>query len=346
MEQVAEKTKNKKSTALAHSFSKDQYLEWYKLMVRIRTFEVRAGRIYKEEQKIRGFCHLYDGQEAVAAGITSATRQLDPLITAYRQHGNAVAKGISMKACMAELYGKETGCVKGKGGSMHFFSKEHAYFGGHGIVGAQIGMGAGLAFAEKYKGTDNVCITMFGDGAARQGILHEAFNMAMTWKLPVVFICENNFYAMGTSIQRTSNVVDIYKFGLAYDMPSFQVNGMRCEDVHLAVHDAVQRARQGEGPTLLEIRTYRYNGHSISDSGLYRTKEEVNRYRELDPISAVAHHILDKNWATEDELEAIRNAAAAEVDEAVQFAEESDFQSGELLYEDNYVQPDYPFLKE
>ncbi|HEX8333957.1 MAG TPA: thiamine pyrophosphate-dependent enzyme, partial [Segetibacter sp.] len=207
-------------------FSKETYLYWYELMQLIRQFELKAEEMYKMAGKIRGFFHAYVGQEALAAGCMTATRQEDPFITAYRDHGWALAKGSSANACMAELYGKATGLAKGKGGSMHFFDVEKKFFGGHGIVGAQIGTGAGLAFAEQYKGTDNVVLCFFGDGAARQGMLHESFNMAMLWKLPVIFICENNNYAMGTSVERTSNVIDIYKLADAYDMPGDKVDGM------------------------------------------------------------------------------------------------------------------------
>ena len=219
------------------------------------------------------------GQEAIAAGCMTATKPEDAFITAYRDHGLALAKGITAAACMAELYGKATGCAKGKGGSMHFFGKKERFFGGHGIVGAQIGTGAGIAFAEKYKGTDAVCLTFFGDGAARQGILHETFNLAMLWKLPVIFVCENNNYAMGTSVARTSNVHDIYKLADAYEMPADSIDGMSAEAVHEAMARAVKRAREGDGPTLIEIKTYRYKGHSISDPQKYRTKEEVEEYK-------------------------------------------------------------------
>jgi pyruvate dehydrogenase E1 component alpha subunit len=312
-------------------------------MQRMRKFEEKAGQLYGM-QKIRGFCHLYIGQEAVAAGIMSAIRPDDGIITAYRDHGLALAKGISANACMAELYGKATGCSKGKGGSMHFFSAEHKFFGGHGIVGAQIGTGAGIAFAEKYNGTDNVCITMFGDGAARQGILHEAFNQAMLWKLPVIFICENNEYAMGTSVERTSNVTDIVKLGLAYDMPSAQVNGMSPEDVHEAIELAVDRARKGDGPTFLEIKTYRYKGHSMSDPAKYRSKDEVEEYKSKDPIEQIKKLILDKKYATETQLEEIDNGIKLEVEESVKFAEESPFPDDDELLKDIYAQQDYPFI--
>src|SRR4051812_27939299 len=289
----------------------------------IRQFELKAEEMYKMAGKIRGFFHAYIGQEAIAAGVMTATRQEDPFITAYRDHGLALAKGVSPNACMAELFGKSTGVAKGKGGSMHFFSKEHYFYGGHGIVGGQIGVGAGIAFAEQYKGTDNVCICFFGDGAARQGVLHETFNMSMVWKIPVVFICENNNYAMGTSVERTSNVVDIYKLADAYDMPGDTIDGMSAEAVHDGVARAVKRAREGGGPTLLEIKTYRYKGHSISDPQKYRTKEEVEGYRQKDPIEMIQKTILQSKFATKDELEAINKRVEATVTESVKFAEES-----------------------
>ncbi|HYH56516.1 MAG TPA: thiamine pyrophosphate-dependent enzyme, partial [Anseongella sp.] len=212
-------TTETRTEAASVPVTKETYLQWYESMLLMRRFEEKSGQLYGQ-QKIRGFCHLYIGQEAVIAGTISAIRQEDPIITAYRDHAHALGKGITPRAIMAELYGKSTGCSKGKGGSMHLFSKEHFFFGGHGIVGGQIPLGAGIAFAEQYKGTDNVCICYLGDGAVRQGSLNETFNMAMLWSLPVVFVCENNGYAMGTSVQRTTNVTDIYKIGLAYDMPS------------------------------------------------------------------------------------------------------------------------------
>jgi pyruvate dehydrogenase E1 component alpha subunit len=324
-------------------FSKDTYLYWYELMQRMRKFEEKAGQLYGM-QKIRGFCHLYIGQEAVAAGIMSVIRPEDSIITAYRDHGLALAKGMSANECMAELYGKATGCTKGKGGSMHFFSKEHKFFGGHGIVGAQIPLGAGIAFGEQYNGTDNVCICMFGDGAARQGALHETYNMAMLWKLPVIFICENNEYAMGTSVERTSNVHDIVKLGLAYDMPSAQVDGMSPEAVHEAIEEAVNRARSGEGPTFLEIKTYRYKGHSMSDPAKYRSKEEVEEYKMKDPVEVVRRLILERAYASEVQLDEIDGGIKAEIDQCVRFAEESPFPSDEELLRDIYAQEDYPFI--
>ncbi len=325
------------------SFSKETYVYWYKLMLLLRRFEEKAGQLYGM-QKIRGFCHLYIGQEALAAGCMTATQPQDTFITAYRDHGLAIAKGITAKACMAELYGKATGCSKGKGGSMHFFGTKERFFGGHGIVGAQIGTGAGLAFAEKYLGTQNVCLTFFGDGAARQGMLHETFNLAMLWKLPVVFICENNQYAMGTSVARTSNVVDIYKLADAYDMPGDTVDGMSPEAVHDAVERAVRRARDGEGPTLLEMKTYRYKGHSMSDPQKYRSKEEVEEYKERDPIDVVRNMLTETFSMPESEIAVIDEHVRAEVEESVRFAEESPWPSDDELLKDVYVQEDYPFI--
>jgi pyruvate dehydrogenase E1 component alpha subunit len=312
-------------------------------MLLIRRFEERAGQMYGT-QKIRGFCHLYIGQEAIAAGSISAIKENDIIITAYRDHGMGIAKGIDPKAAMAELFGKITGCSKGKGGSMHFFSKEHKFYGGHGIVGIQIPLGAGIAFAEKYNNTGNVCVCYMGDGAVRQGSLHETFNMAMTWKLPVVFVCENNHYAMGTSVERTSNVTEIYKLGLAYNMPSQEVDGMRCETVHDAMYEAVENARSGKGPTFLEILTYRYRGHSMSDPAKYRSKEEVEEYKQKDPIEQVLSTIKEKKYATDAEIETINEKIKNIVDESVKFAEDSPFPEAEELYHDNYVQSDYPFI--
>lgn len=326
-------------------FDKAQYLEWYESMLLQRKFEEKAGQLYGM-QKIRGFCHLYIGQEAVSAGIISATRPDDNLITAYRDHGLALAKGMTANECMAELYGKATGCTKGKGGSMHFFSKEHRFFGGHGIVGGQIGLGAGIAFADYYNENDRVTVCLFGDGAARQGILHETFNMAMLWNLPVVFICENNFYAMGTSVERTSKVLDIFRMADAYDMPADSVDGMSPEAVHLAMERAVKRAREKGGPTFLEIKTYRYRGHSMSDPAKYRTKEEEAEYKEQDPIKHVLKTIEDNGYATAEEIESINDKVKKEVDDCVTFAEESPWPNDDELYKDIYVQEDYPYIKD
>ena len=329
---------------MAQNFSKETYLYWYELMQLIRQFESKSEEMYKMAGKIRGFFHVYNGQEAIAAGCMTATNHQDPFITGYRDHGLALAKGMSPNAAMAELYGKATGCSKGKGGSMHFFDKENYFFGGHGIVGAQIGTGAGLAFAEKYRDSKNVVLCFFGDGAARQGMLHEVFNLAMLWKLPVVFICENNNYAMGTSIERTSNVVDIYKLADAYEMPSDKIDGMTAEAVHEGVARAVKRARDGEGPTLLEMKTYRYRGHSVSDPQKYRTKDEVEEYKNQDPITKVANTILTNKYATESELKAIDDKITAIVEGSVKFAEESPWPDDSEVLKDVYIDQSYPFI--
>ena len=344
MAQATEKQKVTKKASKSTTYSKDTYLEWYRLMLRIRKFEEKALQMYGM-QKIRGFCHVYIGQEAIAAGLESALIEGDAIVTAYRQHGIALGRGISAKAAMAELYGKETGIVKGKGGSMHFFDASKKYFGGNGIVGAQIPIGTGIAFAEKYKGTNNLCVTMFGDGAARQGALHESFNMAMTWELPVLYIVENNGYAMGTSVKRTSNIVELYQLGASYNMPSEQVDGMRPEAVHEAVLRAAEHIRSGKGPYFLEIKTYRYKGHSVSDPAKYRTKEEVKEYQAKDPVKMTEKKLLNDKLATAEEIKAIKEAVVAEVKEAVEFAEASAFPPASELYTDNYVQKDYPFLK-
>lgn len=325
------------------AITKETYLTWYEQMYLMRKFEERSGQLYGQ-QKIRGFCHLYIGQEAVAAGAISATRPDDGFITAYRDHALALGKGVSARECMAELYGKETGCSKGKGGSMHFFSKEHNFYGGHGIVGGQIPLGAGIAFASKYKGTDSVCLCFMGDGAVRQGALNETFNMAMIWNIPVIFICENNGYAMGTSVERTTNMPDIYKIGLGFDMPSEPVDGMSCEAVHEAIDRAVQRARAGEGPSFLEIRTYRYKGHSMSDPAKYRTKEEVEEYKAKDPVEQVKQTILQNKYADEAWFEQIEAKVKEEVEDSVKFAEESAYPDPSELYKDVYVQSDYPYI--
>ncbi len=310
----------------------------------IRQFESKSEEMYKMAGKIRGFFHVYNGQEAIAAGCMTATNHEDPFITGYRDHGLALAKGMSPNAAMAELYGKATGCSKGKGGSMHFFDKENYFFGGHGIVGAQIGTGAGLAFAEQYRGSKNVVLCFFGDGAARQGMLHEVFNLAMLWKLPVVFICENNNYAMGTSIERTSNVIDIYKLADAYEMPSDKLDGMTPEIVHEGVARAVKRARDGEGPTLLEMKTYRYRGHSVSDPQKYRSKDEVEEYKNQDPITKVTKTILENKYATEAELKAIDDKINTIVEASVKFAEESPWPDDSEVLKDVYIDQNYPFI--
>ncbi|RMG80578.1 MAG: pyruvate dehydrogenase (acetyl-transferring) E1 component subunit alpha, partial [Bacteroidetes bacterium] len=311
----------------------------------MRRFEEKAGMLYTM-QKFGGFCHLYIGQEAVAAGSVSAMKNEDKIITAYRDHGHPLALGTPAREVMAELYGKITGCSKGKGGSMHMFDVGRRLYGGHGIVGAQIGMGAGMAFAEKYLKTKNVILTYMGDGAVRQGILHETFNLAMLWKLPVVFIIENNHYAMGTSVERSSNVTELKKLGLSYEMPSASVDGMSVEAVHHAIHMASEHARKGNGPYLLDIQTYRYKGHSMSDPQKYRTKEEVEAYKKVDPVEMVLKTVLEKKYAPEKEIEKINQKIKDIVEDSVNFAEESPDPTPDELYKDVYVQEDYPFIKE
>ncbi len=341
----AKKTTKTTRKSNATKFSKEVYVKWYKDMLLIRKFEEKISQLYIQ-QKFGGFLHVYIGQEAVAVGTVSACEKGDKHITAYRDHGHPMALGTDPRVLAAELYGKATGCSKGKGGSMHFFDTEKGFYGGHGIVGAQIPMGAGIAFAEQYNETKNVTFCSFGDGAARQGALHETFNMAMTWKLPVVFIIENNNYAMGTSVERTTNVSDMSKIGASYEMPSFVVDGMRPEAVHEAIEEAANRARKGEGPTLLDIRTYRYKGHSMSDPQKYRTKDEVAEWQDKDPITHVLEVIEKNKFLTEKEITEIQDWVKKEVAESIKFAEESALPDPEELYIDVYQQEDYPYIKE
>ncbi len=336
---------NRAASKAKAGFSKETYMNWYESMLLMRRFEEKCGELYIG-QKIRGFCHLYIGQEALVAGAESAIRREDRVITAYRDHAHPIGRGMHPKYIMAELFAKFTGCSKGKGGSMHMFSKEFNFFGGHGIVGGQIPLGAGLAFADQYNGNDNVTLCYMGDGAVRQGALHETFNMAMLWKLPVIFIIENNNYAMGTSVQRTSNVHELYKIGSAYDMPSFPVDGMRCETVHEAIASAAEHARKGNGPTLLEMKTYRYRGHSMSDPAKYRTKEELEGYKKQDPIELVLTTCKENGWIDDKGVEAMEEKIEAIVQECVKFAEESPFPDESELYKDIYAEPDYPFIQE
>ena len=324
--------------------TKETYLKWYEDMLFWRKFEDKLAAVYIQ-QKVRGFLHLYNGQEAVLAGALHVMDlSKDKMITAYRNHVQPIGMGVDPKRVMAELYGKKTGTSQGLGGSMHIFSKEHRFFGGHGIVGGQIPLGAGIAFGDKYHGSDAVTLCCFGDGAARQGSLHEAFNLAMLWKLPVVFICENNGYAMGTSVERTANHTDIWKLGLGYEMPCGPVDAMSPEKVAEALSPAIERARNGEGPTFLEMKTYRYRGHSMSDAQHYRTKDEVAEYKKIDPITQVKDLILKKKYSTQVELSKIDDKVKNRVKECEKFAEESDYPDTSLMYDVVYEQDDYPFL--
>ena len=324
--------------------TKETYLKWYEDMLFWRKFEDKLAAVYIQ-QKVRGFLHLYNGQEAILAGALHAMDlSKDKMITAYRNHVQPIGMGVDPKRVMAELFGKKTGTSQGLGGSMHIFSKEHRFYGGHGIVGGQIPLGAGIAFGDKYHGSDAVTLCCFGDGAARQGSLHEAFNLAMLWKLPVIFICENNGYAMGTSVERTANHTEIWKLGLGYEMPCGPVDGMNPVKVAEALSTAIERARKGDGPTFLEMKTYRYRGHSMSDAQHYRTKDEVAEYKKIDPINQVKDLILKEKYSTEAKLLKISEKIKIKVKECETFAEESDYPDLNLMYDAVYEQADYPFL--
>lgn len=324
--------------------TKETYLNWYEDMKFWRKFEDKLAQVYIQ-QKVRGFLHLYNGQEAILAGALHAMDiKKDRMITSYRNHVQPIGLGLDPKAVMAELYGKKTGSSKGLGGSMHIFSKEHNFFGGHGIVGGQIALGAGIAFADKYRKSDNVTLTFMGDGAVRQGAFHETMNMAMAWKLPVVFCIENNGYAMGTSTKRTSNQTELWKLALAYDMPSGPIDGMNPEKVAKAMDEAIERARTGKGPTLLELKTYRYRGHSMSDAQKYRTKDEIKEYQKIDPVITTKKKILEEGWATEDDIKEIDKKVKERIKECTDFADKSDFPDIDLMYSSVYEQEDYPFL--
>ncbi len=337
---IASKTKQ----ASKNKYSKETYLSWYEQMQLMRKFEEKSGQLYGQ-QKIKGFCHLYIGQEACVAGAVSALTEKDSWITAYRDHAHPIALGTDPKKIMAELFGKATGVSKGKGGSMHMFDKDVNFFGGHGIVGGQIPLGTGIAFAEKYKGTKNLCMCYMGDGAVRQGAFHEAFNIAMHFKLPVIYVIENNGYAMGTSVSRTSNVTDLYKMGESYEMPSEGVDAMDVELVHEAVSKASKHVRAGKGPYLLEFRTYRYKGHSMSDPAKYRTKEEVEDYKKKDPVEQVRSTILKNKIASQELLDQIDSKIKVIVADSVKFAEESPFPDASEAFKDIYVQENYPFVE-
>ena len=318
--------------------SKEDLLRFYREMVLIRRFEERAGQLYGMGL-IGGFCHLYIGQEAVAVGVQESVRQgHDKIITGYRDHGHMLCAGMDPKEVMAELTGRIGGSSKGKGGSMHMFDTATGFYGGHGIVGAQVALGTGLAFAGRYRGDDSVAFIYFGDGAANQGQVYESFNMAQLWKLPAIYIIENNQYAMGTSIERSSSTTELYMRGASFGIPGEQVDGMDVLAVRDATARAVERAREGGGPYILEVKTYRYRGHSMSDPAKYRTKEEVDEVKKTrDPIDHLKM-LLAAAKATEEELKAIDNEVKAIVAEAVQFAQESPEPDPSELYTDVYVE--------
>ncbi|HEY8565275.1 MAG TPA: pyruvate dehydrogenase (acetyl-transferring) E1 component subunit alpha [Beijerinckiaceae bacterium] len=310
---------SKKATN-APQFSKDEDLHAYREMLLIRRFEEKAGQMYGMGL-IGGFCHLYIGQEAVVVGMQMATKEGDQVITGYRDHGHMLVCGMDPKGVMAELTGRRGGYSRGKGGSMHMFSKEKHFYGGHGIVGAQVSLGTGIAFANKYRDNGNVCLTYFGDGAANQGQVYESFNMAELWKLPVVYCIENNRYAMGTSVTRASAQADFSKRGVSFNIPGEQVDGMDVRAVREAGQRAIDFCRTGKGPYILEMQTYRYRGHSMSDPAKYRSKDEVTRMREEhDPIEQVRRRLLEQWKLGEDELKGIDGEVRARVNEAAEFA--------------------------
>ncbi len=302
------------------AFTKEQELHSYKEMLAIRRFEEKAGQLYGMGL-IGGFCHLYIGQEAVVVGVQMASQEGDQVITAYRDHGHMLVKGMEARGVMAELTGRRGGYSRGKGGSMHMFSREKNFYGGHGIVGAQVALGTGLGFANKYRNDGTVSVAYFGDGASNQGQVYESFNMAQIWKLPVVFVIENNRYAMGTSVARSSAMTDFSKRGASFNIPGVNVDGMDVRAVKAAAEEAIEHARTGKGPFLLSMETYRYRGHSMSDPAKYRSKEELEQMRnDYDPIQQVKNRLIAKNWATEDELKKIDTDVRAVVNDAAEFA--------------------------
>jgi pyruvate dehydrogenase E1 component alpha subunit len=327
-----------KKTTKKANVSKEELLSYYRDMLLIRRFEEKAGQLYGMGL-IGGFCHLYIGQEAVVVGLEAATKEGDKRITSYRDHGHMLACGMDPKGVMAELTGREGGYSKGKGGSMHMFSKEKHFYGGHGIVGAQVPLGAGLAFSDKYRGNDNVTFTYFGDGAANQGQVYEAFNMAALWDLPVIFVIENNEYAMGTAMARSTSSPDIYTRGAAFGIKGEAVDGMDVLAVKEASEKAVAHCRAGNGPYILEVKTYRYRGHSMSDPAKYRTREEVQKMRdERDCIEQVRDMLLTGKHATDDDLKAIDKEIKATVNEAADFSKESPEPALDELYTDIYAE--------
>ncbi|MBA8902711.1 MULTISPECIES: pyruvate dehydrogenase (acetyl-transferring) E1 component subunit alpha [unclassified Phyllobacterium] len=315
-------------------FTKEQELEAYREMLLIRRFEEKAGQLYGMGF-IGGFCHLYIGQEAVVTGMQAALIEGDQVITGYRDHGHMLACGMSARGVMAELTGRRGGLSKGKGGSMHMFSKEKHFYGGHGIVGAQVSLGTGLAFANRYRENGNVSLAYFGDGAANQGQVYESFNMAALWKLPVIYIIENNRYAMGTSVSRASAETDFSRRGISFNIPGIQVDGMDVRAVQAAGEEATAWARSGKGPMILEMQTYRYRGHSMSDPAKYRSKDEVQKMRsEHDPIEQVKNRLIEKGWSTEDDLKNIDKDVRDIVADAADFAQSDPEPDASELYTD------------
>jgi len=319
------------------SLGRNKLMEMYHTMVFIRRFEEAAAKAYSQ-QKIGGFLHLYIGQEAVAIGSIAAIREDDYIITAYRDHAHAITRGTDPKKLMAELFGKYTGTSKGKGGSMHFFDVERNMLGGHAIVGAQIPLGTGIAFKIKYRKEDRVCLTYLGDAAMNQGAFHEALNLAALWKLPVVYIVENNMYGMGTAVERASAVTDLYKRGCSYGIEGMVADGMNVFSVYDAVRESVKKARELSLPTLLEVQTYRYRGHSMSDpDSIYRTKQEVDEEKQRDPIEQMKRFVLNEKVATQKEIDKVDEEAKKLVAECIDYAENSPEPPLESMYDDIYV---------
>ena len=311
-------------------------VEMLSLMLLIRRFEERASQQY-QAQKIGGFCHLYIGQEAVIAGAIAATRPDDYLITAYRDHAHALARGTSANACMAELFGKATGCSRGLGGSMHYFDKERHMYGGHAIVAAHVPLAAGMAFAAKYRGEDRVTLCFFGDGAINQGSFHEALNLAALYKLPVIFICENNLFAMGTSVERSTSLKQIVDRAEGYDIPGYVADGMNFREVRDKLGEIVASIRKDSHPAFIEIRTYRYRGHSMSDPASYRTKEQLEKYRMDDPITRLRAQLTREEKLTNEQFDKMDKAAKDTALASVKFAEESEEPPLEDLYKYTYA---------
>ena len=340
-----DEAKKRQKTRLSNTgLQMDELVELYRQMLLIRRFEEKSAEVYVAG-KIGGFCHLYIGQEAVGVGAISAVRKDDYVLGSYREHGLALAKGMSARSIMAELYGKATGCSKGKGGSMHMFDKDLGFLGGHAIVGGQIPLATGTAFATKYQGTDQVTLCFFGEAAVNQGAFHESLNMAQLWKLPCIYICENNQYGMGTSLKRAMSLSDIAEKGCAYQMASEFVDGMDVLAVRNATMRAVERARKEYLPTLLEIRTYRFMGHSMSDPGNYRTRAEIEKYQERDPIKLFSASLLEEKIVDNKTLEEIDRKVREEVEDSVRFAEESPLPDESELYTDVYANPIEPGRK-
>ncbi|PZM11275.1 pyruvate dehydrogenase (acetyl-transferring) E1 component subunit alpha [Rhizobium tubonense] len=315
-------------------FDQNTELKAYREMLLIRRFEEKAGQLYGMGF-IGGFCHLYIGQEAVVVGMQLALKDGDQVITGYRDHGHMLAAGMEARGVMAELTGRRSGYSHGKGGSMHMFSKEKNFYGGHGIVGGQVSLGTGLAFANRYRGNDNVSVAYFGDGAANQGQVYESFNMAQLWKLPVVYVIENNRYAMGTSTARSTAQADFSKRGASFGIPGIQVDGMDVRAVKAAADEAIEHCRAGKGPMILEMLTYRYRGHSMSDPAKYRSKDEVQKMRsESDPIEQVRQRLLEKGWATEEDLKAFDKDVRDIVADSADFAQAEPEPDASELYTD------------